>query len=85
MHPRHYQPRTSLYFLGEQPNAGRGAILRIGREMPTDPRAYAATLYEMLHRLDAESWDWIAVERPPDTPEWSGVLDRLKKAASGAD
>jgi L-threonylcarbamoyladenylate synthase len=52
--------------------------------MPADPLAYAAILYETLHRLDTEGWDWIAVERPPDTPAWSGILDRLKKAATGA-
>ena len=83
MHPRHYRPRTPLYLLdaGEAPPAGRGTWLRIGREMPADPRAYAAVLYGTLHRLDAEGWDWIAVERPPDTPEWAGVLDRLRRAA----
>ena len=42
-----------------------GAWLRIGREMPADPREYAAALYETLHRLDQQSLDWIAVERPP--------------------
>ena len=60
---------------------GRGAWLRMGREMPADPRAYAAALYETLHRLDAASLDWIAVENPPDTPEWAGVRDRLRRAA----
>jgi L-threonylcarbamoyladenylate synthase len=82
MHLRHYRPRTPLYFLDHQPTHGRGAFLRIGREMPADPRAYAAVLYETLHRLDAQGVDWIAIERPPDTPEWSGILDRLKKASS---
>jgi L-threonylcarbamoyladenylate synthase len=33
--------------------------------------------------VDAEGWEWIAVERPPETPEWAGVLDRLKRAAVG--
>ena len=37
---------------------------------------------ETLHRLDGEGLDWIAVERPPDTPEWAGVLDRLRRAAA---
>jgi L-threonylcarbamoyladenylate synthase len=83
MHPRHYRPATPLYLLGpgDPPPAGNGAWLRIGREMPADPREYAAALYETLHRLDAEGPDWIAVERPPDTPEWAGVLDRLRRAA----
>ena len=81
MHERHYRPRTPLY-LGDPPREGRGIHLRIGREMPADPKAYAASLYDTLHRLDAESLDWIAVEPPPATAEWAGVLDRLRRAAS---
>jgi L-threonylcarbamoyladenylate synthase len=84
MNPRHYRPRTPLYlmplYLGVEPRPGKGVVLRMGHEMPADPRAYAAALYETLHRLDAEGLDWIAVESPPDAPEWAGVLDRLKRA-----
>jgi L-threonylcarbamoyladenylate synthase len=80
MHARHYRPRTPLY-LGAEPREGRGVILRIGHEMPAEPRAYAAALYATLHHLDALALDWIAVEPPPDTPDWSGVLDRLRRAA----
>jgi L-threonylcarbamoyladenylate synthase len=50
--------------------------------MPAGPREYAAALYVTLHRLDERRLDWIAVERPPDTPEWAGVLDRLRRAAT---
>jgi L-threonylcarbamoyladenylate synthase len=84
MHPRHYRPATPLYLLSpaDAPPAGNGAWLRIGREMPADARKYAAALYETLHRLDERRLDWIAVERPPDTPEWAGVLDRLRRAAA---
>jgi len=83
MHARHYRPRTPLLLweAGAELPEGRGAWLRIGKEMPADPRAYAAALYKMLHRLDGEEWDWIAVERPPDTAEWAGVLDRLRRAS----
>jgi len=42
---------------------------------------YAAHLYELLHQLDAEGLDYIAVERPPDEPAWAGILDRLQRAA----
>jgi L-threonylcarbamoyladenylate synthase len=42
---------------------------------------YAAVLYETLHRLDREGLDWIAVERPPERPDWAAILDRLKRAA----
>ena len=50
--------------------------------MPADPRGYAAVLYATLHSLDRQGFDWIAVEPPPDTPEWAGVLDRLRRAAA---
>jgi L-threonylcarbamoyladenylate synthase len=84
MHPRHYSPATPLYVLGPgaQPPEGDGAWLRIGREMPANPSDYAAALYETLHRLDKQGLAWIAVERPPDAPEWAGVLDRLLHAGA---
>ena len=81
MHARHYRPATPLY-LDTVPHEGRGIVLRLGHEMPADPRAYAAALYQTLHRLDAQSLDWIAIEPPPDTPEWAGILDRLRHAAA---
>jgi L-threonylcarbamoyladenylate synthase len=77
MHERHYRPRTPLY-IGAPPGAGRGIVLKL----PADPLEYAAALYDALHRADAQGYDWIAVEMPPDTPEWAGVRDRLKRAAS---
>ena len=83
MHPRHYRPRTPLVLLSATDAApsGHGAWLRLGREMPAEPAAYAARLYAELHRLDTQAFDWIAVENPPDTPEWAGVRDRLTRAA----
>jgi L-threonylcarbamoyladenylate synthase len=88
MHPRHYSPRTPL--LLHLPEAGRGAYLWRTQptgsardvQMPGDPACYAAALYETLHRLDDEGLDWIAVEVPPDEPEWAGIIDRLKRASS---
>jgi L-threonylcarbamoyladenylate synthase len=84
MHARHYRPATPLYLIasGDSVPEGKGAWLRIGVEMPAEAQAYAAALYGTLHRLDGEGFDWIAVERPPDRPEWAGVLDRLRRAAS---
>jgi L-threonylcarbamoyladenylate synthase len=35
----------------------------------------------VLHELDAENWPWIAVELPPDKPEWDAIHDRLRRAA----
>ncbi len=78
-HPRHYAPRTPLYVLepGAQPPSGRGKILR----MPGDAEKFAASLYAELHKADAEGWEWIAIEAPPQTPEWAGISDRLQRAS----
>jgi L-threonylcarbamoyladenylate synthase len=76
MHDRHYSPRTPLY-LGTPPAEGRGMVV----QLPDEPFAYAAALYATLHRLDLEGWDWLAVEMPPDSPEWDGIRDRLRRAA----
>ncbi len=88
MHPKHYSPRTPLVL--NRPPAGRGAYLWLTRHhetarsihMPADPAQFAAALYETLHRLDEEHLDWIAVELPPDEPEWAGIRDRLQRAAA---
>lgn len=79
MHRRHYRPSTPLHLLPRDaaPPAGRGEWLCVGN----DPQAFAASLYQNLHELDRRGLDWIAVELPPDTPEWAGVLDRLRRAA----
>jgi hypothetical protein len=50
--------------------------------MPADLANYANRLYSELHRADAEGWDWIALVRPPASPEWSDVLDRRCRAST---
>lgn len=91
MHRKHYSPATPLVLVkeGRLPKAGRGAYVwmawpaRAARTiaMPSDPAGYAARLYDVLHELDREGYDWIAVERPPATPEWAAIIDRLERAA----
>jgi L-threonylcarbamoyladenylate synthase len=78
LHPRHYAPSTPFYVLerDEPRPPGMGKII----EMPAGPNAYARELYARLHQADAEHWDWIAVEKPPQTPEWAGILDRIQRA-----
>jgi L-threonylcarbamoyladenylate synthase len=80
LHPCHYAPRTPFYVLepGESRPTGNGRVI----DFPGDPHAYATTLYAELHNADAEGWDWIAVEKPPDMPEWAGILDRIQRAAT---
>jgi L-threonylcarbamoyladenylate synthase len=79
-HPKHYSPRTPV-IVGESPNQGHGVRLDLDT-MPHEPEAYAERLYRVLHELDTQALDWIAVELPPDTPEWAGIRDRLQRAAN---
>jgi len=95
MHLRHYSPRTALLVVSDPRElpAGRGVCVHrnwrlpsevAGVRMPESAADYAAALYETLHRLDQQGWDWIAVEAPPEGPEWAGIADRLRRAASRA-
>jgi L-threonylcarbamoyladenylate synthase len=94
MHPHHYSPRTTLYVVtnGKLPDRGQGIYLRhhnppnraniIIHQMPQSAADYAAALYDVLHSADEGNYDWIAVDIPPNTPEWEAVHDRLRRAAS---
>ena len=91
LHRTHYSPKTPLILVekGMLPSTGKGAYLWIRSpaeaahavEMPSRPKAYAARLYGVLHELDREDWDWIAVETPPAGDRWAGITDRLRRAA----
>lgn len=92
MHRRHYSPHTPLMLVnrGQLPAQGRGAYLWIQESaeaarairMPEQPQAYAAVLYDTLHQVDTQGFDWIAVEQPPQAPEWTAIHDRLERAAA---
>lgn len=87
LHARHYSPRTPLrigfpdglgaawVFWQEERPAGHAV------RMPSEPRLYAARLYDVLHQLDQEGWDSIYVEPLPEEPQWSAIRDRLKRAS----
>jgi L-threonylcarbamoyladenylate synthase len=90
-HNKHYSPRTRVLLVnrGHLPQQGRGAYLWFAYNakaawklrMPEQPETYAAKLYSVLHDLDREGYDWIAVELPPHAPEWAAIRDRLTRAA----
>ena len=81
LHPRHYAPRTPFHVLPPGVNLeGRGRVL----DMPGTPAEYARCLYAELIRADDEGWQWIAVRDVPDTPQWAGIRDRLKRASTPA-
>jgi L-threonylcarbamoyladenylate synthase len=91
MHEKHYSPRTRLILVrgaSELPDRTGAYVWRVALgpaaravRMPLDAEPYAAELYRVLHQLDAENWPWIAVEMPPDAPDWSAIRDRLTRAA----
>lgn len=93
---RHYAP-TGRVILGTAedvanlPRATRGlAVLFRNRPLPRDvthvpapnnPTNYAHELYEWLHRADELGCVFVFLEEPPDTPEWEGIRDRLRRAS----
>jgi L-threonylcarbamoyladenylate synthase len=94
MHRRHYSPRTPVLLVRDPKELPKGAGAYIWRQnpaaisyaarrvqMPVGAASYAARLYAVLHELDAENLPWIAVELPPETPEWAAIRDRLMRAA----
>ncbi|HEU6448438.1 MAG TPA: L-threonylcarbamoyladenylate synthase [Verrucomicrobiae bacterium] len=50
--------------------------------IPHDAEAFARAIYAELHRGDEAGAKVIVVEAPPDTPEWSGIADRLRRASA---
>lgn len=62
--------------------SGVPAVLGVERvELPSEPIAYAASLYAALHDLDMAGLDRIVVARPAEGDEWLAVRDRLRRAA----
>jgi len=53
------------------------------RPMPVQAGPAARELFSVLHEFDDDGVQLILVEEPPDTPEWGGVHDRLRRAATG--
>lgn len=49
--------------------------------LPAEAEHYASRLYATLHALDDVGSDVIVIERVPNSSEWLGVQDRLRRAA----
>jgi L-threonylcarbamoyladenylate synthase len=52
------------------------------RRMPSDAATAAQQLFAVLRAFDAQGVKLIWIETPPDTAEWEGVRDRLRRAAA---
>ena len=50
--------------------------------IPHAAEAFARAIYAELHRCDAAGAGLIVVETPPESPEWSGIADRLRRASA---
>ena len=82
---------TALQMLGDSPlrlavysrtvTLPRGCRLQ-RRAMPDDPGQAAHELFATLRELDDQGLDLIWVEEPPGESAWSGVRDRLARAAA---
>lgn len=55
-----------------------------GVALPGDARAYAHGLYAALRELDAQGYQLLLVEQPPQDGDWLPVQDRLRRASAGA-
>jgi L-threonylcarbamoyladenylate synthase len=50
--------------------------------IPHDAKAFGRVIYAELHRCDAAGAGLIVVEATPELPEWTGIADRLRRAAA---
>ena len=50
--------------------------------IPHDAEAFARAIYAELHRCDEAGAGLIVIETPPESPEWSGIADRLRRASA---
>jgi L-threonylcarbamoyladenylate synthase len=50
--------------------------------IPHDAEAFARAIYGELHRCDEAGANAIIVEAPPDSAQWAGITDRLRRASA---
>ena len=58
-----------------------GAFGRVS-VIPHDAEAFARAIYGEFHQCDEAGAELIVVESPPETSEWEGIIDRLKRASA---
>lgn len=61
------------------PELLRHAVAQLS--LPAEPAGFAHDLYAALRAMDAAHADIILITSPPDEEQWTGVNDRLRRAA----
>ena len=83
---KHYSPKTPVY-LSANPTLsakGKNAIVITSKMLGKTHSIAAKNLYSLLIESDQKA-DIIIIEKPPQTPEWQGVNNRLKKTTQGKE
>lgn len=74
--------RVSVLSFSPSQNNGSNAPWVVA---PEDAFEYARCLYSNLRILDSQNTDLILVEAAPESEQWSGVRDRLSRAAFSSE
>jgi L-threonylcarbamoyladenylate synthase len=81
LHPPAILPQGLAVYSRTRAEEGAAAGLR-WRLLPEEPALAARELFAVLRDWDAAGVQEIWIEQPPDTAEWEGVRDRLRRAAA---
>jgi L-threonylcarbamoyladenylate synthase len=74
--------RIESCYIISHTNIPSGKLFANVSVIPHDAEAFARAIYAELHRCDEAGAKMIVVEAPPELPEWSGIADRLRRAAA---
>ena len=77
----HNTNKSNAALIALTPSEKNTELATVVRNLGSDPATYAHALYATLRELDALGLDEILIERPPETPEWLAIHDRLNRAA----
>ena len=90
----HYAPRTRTALRDRAEIEGKAdatilvlsiatlPALQDGIALSANPAEYSHALYAALRALDARGAEQILIERPPQTPAWAAIWDRLSRACA---
>ncbi|MGB7749148.1 MAG: L-threonylcarbamoyladenylate synthase [Verrucomicrobiia bacterium] len=77
-----FNPQPSTCFVIVHTHIPSGKNFSCVSVIPHDAEAFGRAIYAELHRCDESGAELIVVEAPPESPEWSGIADRLRRASA---